>query len=141
MLRDIEETAKRDIDNLKEEYNKKITELEHKNTNNRRLREQIDGLKILHDEEVNRIKRFYETGANEQESEIQQLLMKHDLETQEFKKTYQKVERNNRDLLFSYENEKLKVRDLEEQLQRLNSGRFALEKNLTDEIQRLKYET
>ena len=38
MLRDIEETAKRDMDHLKEEYNKKITELEHKETNNQKVK-------------------------------------------------------------------------------------------------------
>ena len=140
MLRDIEETAKRDMDNLREEYDKRITELENKETNNKTLREQINSLKVLHDEEVNRIKRFYETSANEQQKEIQQLLMEHKLETQEFQKAYQNIERNNRDLLFNYENEKSRARGLEEQLQRLNSEKYALEKNMTDEIQRLKYE-
>ena len=38
--------------------------------------------------------------------------MKHNLETEEFKKAYQNIERNNRDLLFNHGNEKSKVKDL-----------------------------
>ena len=41
-------------------------------------------------------------------------------------------------LIIGMRNPKSKI--LEEQLQRLNSERFTLEKNLTEEIQRLKYE-
>ena len=81
MLRDIEETSKRDLENLKQEFNKNISELEHKESSNIRLGEQIKSLRTLHDEEVNKIKRFYETSANEQQNEIQQLVMNHKLET------------------------------------------------------------
>ena len=68
------------------------------------------------------------------------LLTKHNLETEEFKKAYQSLEGNNRDLVFNYGNERAKVKDLEEQLHRLSNERFTLEKNLTEEVQRLKYE-
>ena len=140
MLRDIEETSKRDLDNLKQEYSQKIAELEHTESSNIRISEQIKNLKLSHNEEVNRIRRFYETSANEQQDEIQQLFTKHKMESEEFKKAYLNLEKNNRDLVFNYENERRKVKDLEDQLQRLNEERFALERNLTDEIRSLKYE-
>ena len=139
-LREIEETATCDLNNLKEEYTKKISELEHKESSNKGLNEQIRSLRTLHDEEVNRIRRFYEASANEQQNEIQQLVMKHKLETEEFRKAYSNLERNNKDLVFNYENERRRVKDLEDQLQRLNEERFALERNLSDEIRRLKHE-
>ena len=139
-LREIEETATRDLENLKEEYTKKISELEHKESSNIRLGEQIKNLRTSYDEEVNRIRRFYETSANEQQNEIQQLVMNHKLETEEFRKAYSNLERNNRDLVFNYENERRKVKDFEDQLQRLNEERFTLERNLSGEIRRLKHE-
>ena len=40
----------------------------------------------------------------------------------------------NRDLNYKYENERSKVKDLEDRLQQLNTERFELELNLTSEI-------
>ena len=56
------------------------------------------------------------------------------------KAAYQKLEQDNRDLSYKYENEKARIKGLEDQLQRLQSEKFEIERNLTAEIQRLKYE-
>ena len=68
------------------------------------------------------------------------LVMNHKLETEEIRKAYSNLERNNRDLSYNYENERRRVKDLEDQLQRLNEERFTLERNLSYEIRSLKNE-
>ena len=138
--REIEETAKRDLESLKHEYNQKIAEVERKELSNRRLQEQIDDIKIHYNEEIDKLNRLYETSKNEASSKIQELFNKHKSEVAEFKTAYQRLEQGNRDLSYKFENERSKVRDLEERLQQLNTERFNLERNLTSEIQRLKHE-
>ena len=59
-LKDVEETAKRDFNALKSEYNQKIEELRRTSSNNRQLQEQIDDLKMDHNSEIDRIKSFYQ---------------------------------------------------------------------------------
>ena len=138
--RDIEETAKRDLDELKLEYDKKVAELEHKETNNRHLQEQIDDLKITYNQDIDRINRLYQGSKNEQSDEIQDLLKKHREETNQFKMKFQQLEQNNRDLRHKVDDGNYKIKNLEERLENLNKEKFKLERNLSEEIQRLKYE-
>ena len=68
--REIEETAKRDLHELRSEYNKKVAELERKETNNRHIQQQIDDLILKYNQEVDRIHRLYEGSQNEQKVNI-----------------------------------------------------------------------
>ena len=138
--REIEETAKRDLESLKHEYNQKIAEVERKDLTNKNLYKQIDEIKEHYNNGINRINRLYESSKHEASSEIQELFNKHKSEVADFKSAYHKLEQGNRDLNYKYENERSKVRDLEDRLQQLNTERFQLERNLTSEIQRLKHE-
>ena len=45
-LKDIEETAKRDFNALKSEYDQNIEKLQRKSTSNRQLQEQMNDLKL-----------------------------------------------------------------------------------------------
>lgn len=112
--------------------------MEQKELNNTRLKEQINALNSNYNQEIDRIKRFYELSSNETRNEIEERLRKHKSESEEFKAAYQKIQHENRDLKYKYQNEKSRVKDLEDQLQRLTTERFKLERELSNQIQRLK---
>ena len=139
-LREIEQTAIRDYNGLKNDYQEKISELEARETNNTRLHEQMNDLKIQHNEGLDRIKRFYEQSQGEAISELNERIKRYQIEANEFKAAYQKLEHGNRDLKHKYEDEKSRVKNLEDQLQILNRDRFKLERDLSTEVYRLKHE-
>ena len=118
-LKDIEETAKRDFNALKSEYDQKVEELRRTSTSNRQLQEQINDLKIHYNSKIDRIKGFYQTSQNEAKTEIDNLIRKHNSEINDFKLAHERLEknltekdRNIRDLNYNLNNEQAKTRDL-----------------------------
>ena len=138
--RDIEETAKCGLDELRSEYSKKVAELERKEANNRGLQEHIDDLKINYNQEIDKLHRIYEESKNEQSNEIQDLLKKHKVETDQFKAKFQQLEQYNRDLRHKVDDESSGIKNLEDQLQVLNRDKSQIERELSNEIQKLKNE-
>ena len=143
-LKDIEETAKRDFNTLKTEYDKKIEELRRTSSSNRQLQEQMNDLKLDYNAEIDRIKGFYQSSQNEAKSEIDNLIRKHNTEINEFKLAHEKLEknitdkdRNIRDLNYNLNNEQAKTRDLGQQMQNIYREKQELERNLMNEIQML----
>ena len=143
-LKDIEETAKRDFNALKSEYDKKLEELRRTSSGNRQLQEQMNDLKLDYDAEIDRIKGFYQSSQNEAKSEIDNLIRKHNVEINDFRIAHERLEknitdkdRNIRDLNYNLGNEQAKTRDLGQQMQNLHKDKYELERNLTNEIQLL----
>ena len=143
-LKDIEETAKRDFDALKSEYDQKIEELRRTSGSNRQLHEQMNDLKIHYNSEIDRIKGFYQASQNEAKIEIDNLIRKYNIEINDFRLAHERLEknltdkdRNIRDLNYNLNSEQAKTRDLGQQMQNIYSEKQELERNLTNEIQLL----
>ena len=143
-LKDIEETAKRDFNALKFEYDQKIEELRRTSSSNRQLQEQMNDLKIHYNSEIDRIKSFYQASQNDANTQIEDLIRKHNTDINDFKLAHERLEknltekdRNIRDLNYNLNNEQAKTRDLGAQMQNLDKEKHKLEKNLTNEIQLL----
>ena len=78
--------------------------------------------------------------------EIEDLIRKHNVEINDFKTAYQRLEssvtekdKNIRDIDYKYHNEQSKTKDLEQQLQNLHKEKLDLERNLMSEIQSLNH--
>ena len=144
LLKDIEETAKRDFNALRSEFDQKIQELRRTSTSNRQLQEQINDLKLDYNAEIDRIKSFYQASQNEAKSEIDDLIRKHKSEINDFRLAHERLEknitekdRNIRDLNYNLNNEQAKSRDLGQQMQNIYREKQELERNLMNEIQML----
>ena len=144
LLKDIEETAKRDFNALKYEYEQKLEELRRTSSGNRQLQEQMNDLKLDYNAEIDRIKGFYQSSQNEAKFEIDNLIRKHNVEINDFRIEHERLEknltdkdRNIRDLNYILNNEQAKTRDLGQQMQNLHREKQELERNLMNEIQLL----
>ena len=73
LLRDIESSAKKDLKDMKNEYEYQKKEIENMGLEKKDLKERLQKLKIKHEEEKQNLKTNYETAADELRKDISEL--------------------------------------------------------------------
>ena len=73
LLRDIESSAEKDHRDMKNEYEQQKKKIENMGLEKKELEAKLQNLKLKHEEELNKLKRGYETAAGELREDIREL--------------------------------------------------------------------